>query len=228
MPAAIHRPGWKRRRNRLPTGAARCYRLGVETGTASCFAPLAADRLQRRPFASPTSPLKTRVRGFCRSASGRFSSQRRKTHAIATGSEPCAYKTASGRGKWPNRDPLGELGFETINEDAVVGSSDSVLRLAEILEGPNLYECVRNSPVGSIDLYGLGPDPKTICTIIGCGILAYEAWEALKTACHALKKADDSHAAQCKKYADNGLPPPPPGPDFSGFRKKCVSLGLYK
>ena len=28
------------------------------------------------------------------------------------GSQACAYKTASGLGKWPNRDPLGEVGFE--------------------------------------------------------------------------------------------------------------------
>ena len=35
----------------------------METGTASCFNLLAADRLRRLP-ACPTSALKTRVRGF--------------------------------------------------------------------------------------------------------------------------------------------------------------------
>jgi len=31
------------------------------------------------------------------------------------GSRACAYKTASGLGKWPNRDPLDEPGFETLH-----------------------------------------------------------------------------------------------------------------
>jgi hypothetical protein len=98
-------------RFRLSTAPARCYRLGVETGTASCFAPLAADRPRRRPFARLASPLKTRVRGFCRSASGRYSSRHGKHRKIATGCGVCGYKTASGRGKWPNTDPISDKGF---------------------------------------------------------------------------------------------------------------------
>jgi len=43
------------------------------------------------------------------------------------GSRACAYKTASGRHEWPNRDPIGERG------------------------GRNLYEFVRNNPVDYID-----------------------------------------------------------------------------
>ena len=117
-------------RFRLSTAPARCYRLGVETGTASCFAPLAADRLRRPPFARLTSPLKTRVQGFCRGASGRFSSRLRRSRAIATGCGACGYKTASGRGKWPNRDPIGEAG------------------------GINLYGFVGNDPIDRVDPLG--------------------------------------------------------------------------
>jgi len=43
----------------------------------------------------------------------------------------CAYRTASGRAKWLNRDPIGELG------------------------GYNVYAFVDNDPTGGIDLFGL-------------------------------------------------------------------------
>lgn len=110
----------------------------METGTASCFTSLAADRLRRPPFACPTSPRKTRVRGFCRGPSGRFSSRHRRIRATATGCGGCGYKTASGRGKWPNRDPIGEQG------------------------GINLYEFVGNRPLASIDILGLKTTVVTI------------------------------------------------------------------
>jgi hypothetical protein len=117
--------------------------LGVETGTASCFAPLAADRLRRPPFARPTSPRKTRVRGFYGCSSGRFSSRRRRSRRIATGCGVCGYKTASGRSKWPNRDPIEEAG------------------------GANLYEFVGNSPPDSIDVFGFD---RRICFAGHCWI----------------------------------------------------------
>ena len=47
------------------------------------------------------------------------------------GSRACAYKTASGRGKWLSRDPIKENG------------------------GINLYALVVNDPVDYYDLYGL-------------------------------------------------------------------------
>jgi len=34
----------------------------------------------------------------------------RRRRVIPTSSTRCAYKTASGRGNWPNRDPIGEQG----------------------------------------------------------------------------------------------------------------------
>lgn len=102
----------------------------METGT-SCFHFLAADRLRRLPVACPTSPLKTRVRGFCARPSGRLSRRGRRTRTIATGCGGCGYKTASGRAKWISRDPSQEEG------------------------GLNLYSLVTNNPVNDSDILGL-------------------------------------------------------------------------
>jgi hypothetical protein len=91
----------------------------------------------RQPLdAMPTSPRKTRVRGFCRHASGQTSSRRRCRSIITPGSRGCGYKTVSGRHEFVNRDPLAENG------------------------GLNLYAYCRNNPVSLIDLLGLcPPDP---------------------------------------------------------------------
>ena len=115
----------------------------------SCFTSLAAGResaarqqaafrplLDHRPnttFAPllPHRP-KTRVRGFSGCPSGRLS-RRGGARAINTpGSRACAYKTASGRHEWPNRDPIGEEG------------------------GNNLYMFVDNAPTDEMDDYGFG------------------------------------------------------------------------
>ena len=53
----------------------------------------------------------------------------------------CAYKTASGLGKWPNRDPFGEKGFMVIK----FPTWDIIV---ETTLGANIYEMVDNCPVG--------------------------------------------------------------------------------
>jgi len=59
-------------------------------------------------------------------------SQRRRFRSMFTpGWRACAYRTASGRAKWPNRDPIGEVG------------------------GNNLYNFVGNDPIRRIDSLGL-------------------------------------------------------------------------
>jgi hypothetical protein len=146
--------------------------LGVETANASCFTSLAADQ-QQRPLACPTSPVKTRVRGFCRSASGRFSSRSRRTHRIATGSEPCVYKTASGRGKWPNRDPLSDFATVILRVSMAPGRS----RLIRLIIGrtePNLYEFATENPISHIDpdgrevmIYGTAGGEPTCWSPVG-------------------------------------------------------------
>jgi len=91
---------------------------------------LAADLLSSAQ-PSPTSSQKTRVGGFRRHASGRLSRRGRGRSMFTPGSRTCAYKTTSGLGKWPNKDPMGEMG------------------------GINLYCFALNCPVYGIDPLGL-------------------------------------------------------------------------
>lgn len=70
------------------------------------------------------------------------------------GSRVCAYRTASGRGKWLSRDPIGELGFQTMRG-----------RKSRVRADANLYGFVRNNPLRYVDAFGLylssfpgGPD----------------------------------------------------------------------
>jgi hypothetical protein len=142
----------------------------VETGTASCFAPLAADRLRRLPFARLTSPLKTRVRGFYRGPSGRFSSRRRRSRAIATGCRACGYKTASGRGRWPNRDPIQERGGKNLYafwENDLINNLDAA-GLQGVIINPNPV-----SAPGEVPLWGppstWGPPTYSIPTLPAWG-----------------------------------------------------------
>ncbi len=98
----------------------------------SGFLALAA--APRQPLAAttwPTSPLKTRVRGSRRRSSGRFSRRGHGRSMFTPGLRGCAYKTASGRYEWPNRDPIQERGKI------------------------NLYEYVGNNPESRIDSLGL-------------------------------------------------------------------------
>jgi RHS repeat-associated protein len=54
------------------------------------------------------------------------------------------YKASTGT--WPNRDPLGEPGFEILRHGKV----------NRIGDGPNLYEFSKNNSITVIDLFGLG------------------------------------------------------------------------
>ena len=61
------------------------------------------------------------------------------------GSRACGYKTASGRGEWPNHDPIAEPGFEVLRR----------LKSDIFGDGPNLYLFVGNAPVYRVDAFGL-------------------------------------------------------------------------
>ena len=102
----------------------------------SCFPSLAASPLSaasRGAFAPtwPTSSQQTRVGVSRPRASGRLSRRVQVRPTITPGSRPCAYRTASGRRNWLNRDPIGERG------------------------GLNLFGFVENSPTTKSDAYGL-------------------------------------------------------------------------
>ena len=95
---------------------------------------------------TPTSPLKTRVWGFCQSPSGRFPSRRRQSRGIATGSGRCAERTVAGRRQWPNRDPYDEAGFQAVRRQSGGGRNSPT---------GSLYVFVENNSVGSVDPWGL-------------------------------------------------------------------------
>jgi hypothetical protein len=65
--------------------------------------------------------------------------------------------------EWPNRDPLGEFGFELIRHPRIIKHRRSFRSFGEIKGTPDLYEFVRNSPVARIDLLGLDDND------CGCG-----------------------------------------------------------
>jgi RHS repeat-associated protein len=56
--------------------------------------------------------------------------------------------------RWPNRDPLGEFGFE-IKLRFLAKGMHTRTGVAELAQGPDLYEFVRNSPTTKVDVYGL-------------------------------------------------------------------------
>jgi uncharacterized protein RhaS with RHS repeats len=94
------------------------------------------------------------------------------------GSRTCAYKTASGLGKWPNRDPIEEDG------------------------GINLYQYVNNDPLDWIDPLGLQIDGAATPGIEEA-MMTPEEEEAFKAAQEAKKAADAcKKAKEIKKVRD--------------------------
>jgi hypothetical protein len=69
---------------------------------------------------------------------------------------PTADQLASGLWKWPNRDPLGEPGFNVIERVAEGKTRPGRLTVgAELIAGPNLYWFVGNRPINLTDPLGL-------------------------------------------------------------------------
>ena len=57
--------------------------------------------------------------------------------------------------KWPNRDPLGELGFEVQRRHQAFRNMRSSAKIAELSKGADLYEFVTDNPITLFDAFGL-------------------------------------------------------------------------
>jgi hypothetical protein len=171
----------------------------------SRFTSLAADRVSAA-LPLPTSLPKTRVGGSRACASGRLS-RRGRFHLINTpGLRACAYKTASGRGKWPNRDPLGDDGSLAIMTAGLLTKPDSgkvnALSDDEAFSlwsaiNRNLYNFVDNNPVNEVDPLGLDPNTELAVAI------ARGDTEAIQSILDAV--ADDDVSAAMRKSAQDAL-----------------------
>ena len=157
----------------------------------------------------PTSPRKTRVRGFRRHASGQTSSRRRCRSMFTPGSRGCAYKTVSGRHEWPNRDPLGDFGnLDSLTpsldgkSDDDDGISDDELFNTWTKVNLNLFGALGNNPVNLIDAEGHcslagGATPE------GAEIIAEELGDGAETAAQAgaRKEAEEAAAKKAEQQA---------------------------
>jgi len=133
----------------------------------SGFNLLAADPLKtvREFFVSgsalPASAPKNRVEGCRQRPSGRLCRRGRGRSMFTPGSRACGYKTASGLGKWPNKDPLNEFGFHLLTTfDQVFVGRNSLKRIQRLnwyIRGPgspNLYAFSLNDPIDQFDSDG--------------------------------------------------------------------------
>ena len=136
--------------------------LAAEMSAVRCrptFVPL----LSHRPHPTFTQLLphrpKNRVRGFSGGPSGRKSRRGRGRSMFTPGLRACGYKNASGLGKWPNRDLIGETGFELLRRHAI---------FSPLGGGPNCYLFTGNNPIGNLDILGLcGCGPDVAQTLVG-------------------------------------------------------------
>jgi hypothetical protein len=138
----------------------------------SRFTFLAADRVSAA-VPLPTSLPKTRVGGSRACASGRLSRPGRGRSINTPGLRACAYKSASGRGKWPNRDPLGDNGSLVYEDSGFY--ADPFLGPGK-WDDSNLYDFVLNSPINWVDWYGTCPCDASACR----AAIAAEAFVILK------------------------------------------------
>lgn len=123
---------------------------------------------------------------------------------------------------WPNRDPIGEQGFEVLR----FRSSD-ILQIIGILErmgGNNVYLFDRNQPTYGYDPLGLAPQtgPGTIAceSATEQAEAALAAWRANESEPNrqALLAAVAKMAAACKAPEK---PPQPPQSDKSACKQVC-------
>ncbi len=123
----------------------------------SGFLSLAADRVSAADVILTPSP-KTSVGVSRHRALSRKSRQGHHRSMFMPGSRECAYKTASGRHEWPNRDPLGDkirMDLAWLKRAKAIAILHLPFRPLEALEYPNLYEFAYNEPSSVADALGL-------------------------------------------------------------------------
>jgi RHS repeat-associated protein len=114
--------------------------------------------------------------------------------------------------RWPNRDPLGEYGFEATRHTATRNVASVRLSVgAEPITGPNLYGFIGNNPIDGNDPDGLKPFGQAACDA---------AQRALAAAFRTLANAGPGAVAAAMpmlnqliglmNFLCNSPPPPPP------------------
>lgn len=144
--------------------------------------PLAALDPCAIAFASTTSSIKLRARSCRFPPSGRKSRCRRFRPMFTPSWRACGYRTASGLGKWPSRDPINELGFQLITRQRPEFNWD---------EERNLYAFAHNNGINRVDIDGR----------IAPVIFAAAAWAAWQGVCAylAASKAVEAFPGDDKK-----------------------------
>ena len=130
--------------------------------------------------ALPASAPKTRVKGCRHRPSGRLSRRSRGRSMFTPGSRVCAYKTASGRGEWPNRDPLNTL----VDFDARVDfledsglSEDTAVSLADQPQVSTDYIFANNCSISKWDFLGLLLTPNCSTISVTGTYTAVSEWD---------------------------------------------------
>ena len=120
--------------------------------------------------------------------------------------------------RWPNRDPLGEPGFEILRRPNAYGMMRFLGGIAERAEGPDLYEFVANDPIKLFDSLGLDMNNPV------CQSLQTQFDFILGLAARFLASGDEEGWAEMQGILLNidaemsaagcfDPPPPPPPPD---------------
>jgi hypothetical protein len=98
--------------------------------------------------------------------------------ALFTANQASAYYSPS-TGRWLSRDPMGEPGFETLRSASAVPRIGQIVSAASLPPGrlfvrdtvetkrePNRYDFVANSPITTVDLFGLRTIHVGNCEVI--------------------------------------------------------------
>jgi len=104
--------------------------------------------------------------------------------------------------RWPNRDPINELGFQVLHQGAGSATGSS---------GPNLYTFVSNEPVSAMDPFGLS---LWVCTSRASGIIGINhayMWDDRKETPKGQRDCSMQGSSGKRNTHDDSLKGPKPG-----------------